>query len=113
VLPFRSESHRAKLDRVVSLAPRCIKLILVAAVTFGCKSRPVTERRWVSCTCEYVTDFDQPGHIVVEVCAEGQAEDPATSCARGSGVGAVTACTCSQASQTACDGREPCRLPGR
>jgi hypothetical protein len=76
----------------------------------GCKSRAAGERRWVACTCEYVTDFDQPGHIDVEVCSEASdPREPAASCARNLGVGAVTGCECSARPAKGCEARDGCR----
>ena len=55
----------------------------------GCKApHPAGERHWTSCSCEYVTDFDLPGHLAVEICIGSPPDDHAAeSCARGLGSG--------------------------
>jgi|SRR5215471_8190752 len=86
--------------------------LAIASFAVGCPSS-APERRWVTCTCEYVTDFDQPGHVDVDVCSEeSDPHSAAESCARGTGVGAVTACRCNAPAQGACGASASCRVPG-
>ncbi|HKQ70738.1 MAG TPA: hypothetical protein VJT73_15435 [Polyangiaceae bacterium] len=71
--------------------------------------RAAVERAWSACKCEYVTDFDQPGHVSVEVCSTGAERSPAAkSCAQSLGVGAVVDCACT-ASRGPCEERDRCR----
>jgi hypothetical protein len=77
----------------------------------GCHSN-VKERRWATCICDYVTDFDQPGHVTVEVCSDDP--DPratAEGCARGAGVGAITKCNCADRGAEPCVAGSLCRHP--
>jgi hypothetical protein len=82
----------------------------LALVLLGCKLRASDDRRWTPCTCAYVTDYDDPGKITVEVCADAR-EAPATaqSCAQNAGVGAVTECACRAPVGTRCGSRDVCR----
>jgi hypothetical protein len=77
---------------------------LVCLLWSGCRSRaPHQARHWQRCTCQYVTDFDGPGRVDVEICSAGDAPaGSAESCAQGLGVGAVSACQCA-------DGTSECR----
>lgn len=78
--------------------------LLLAVVAFaGCHRAPGAEGRWSRCTCEFVTDYDQPGRAIVEVCAAGDAARIAGPCAQGLGVGVVTTCAC-EAPAAACGG---------
>jgi hypothetical protein len=89
-------------------------LVAFVAMLDGCKSRePAPERRWSVCTCDYVTDMDQPGKIGFEVCGDpDQKKGVAQSCARGAGVGAVIECVCQAPSATPCRDRDTCRDVG-
>jgi hypothetical protein len=65
------------------------------------------------CTCEYMTDMDQPGKISFDVCgASDQRKGIAASCARGMGVGAVLGCACRAAGGASCSDRDTCRDVG-
>jgi hypothetical protein len=85
-------------------------LALLCALGWGCRSRsPQAVRHWQRCTCQYVTDFDGPGSIDVEVCSAGNMPAGAgESCAQGLGVGAVSACRCT-AGTSACGSADACR----
>jgi hypothetical protein len=77
--------------------------VALALALAGCHRAPGVEGRWSRCTCEYVTDYDQPGHAVVEVCvAGGDANRVAAPCAEGLGVGAVTKCVCEPPAEASC-----------
>ncbi len=84
------------------------------AMIEGCKSREqASQRHWSACTCDYVTDMDQPGKISFEVCGEpDQQKGVAQSCARGAGFGAVLECVCQAPSATPCLDRDTCRDVG-
>jgi hypothetical protein len=91
---------------------RCVSLVFVLNGGMACKSDQPSERRWVACRCEYITDFDHPGHVAVEVCTDQR--DPsarAVPCAQGQGVGVVSQCSCASTG-TACTNRDSCRLSG-
>jgi hypothetical protein len=90
-------------------------LALVFLVAQGCDScGPKQERTWSVCTCDYVTDMDDPGKVSFEVCGEpSRKSDVAKSCALASGVGAVLECACQSASGAACRDRDRCRDVGR
>ncbi|HEX9295430.1 MAG TPA: hypothetical protein VF881_06330 [Polyangiaceae bacterium] len=94
------------------MVPPRTSALLLALVVLGCKRGSAEERRWTPCSCAYVTDYDDPGKITVEVCAEPtQALSAAQSCAQGVGVGAVTECTCPLAVRSRCGERDTCRDP--
>jgi hypothetical protein len=83
----------------------------LVAFCLGCPSQPAAERRWTSCTCDYMTDRDQPGKVNVEVCgaAGPRLTDVAKSCALNSGVGVVIDCACEERATGACSDRDICR----
>jgi hypothetical protein len=86
--------------------------LLSMVVGSGCRSRPPqATRHWHSCACQYVTDFDGPGRIDVEVCSAGDAPaGAAESCAQGLGVGAALACRCAASPDSSpCQPVDVCR----
>jgi len=95
-------------------APAARFAVLFAAALLACH-RP-SGARWTSCHCAYVTDFDQPGRVDVEICAPAEdAPAVAGGCARDRGVGAVTECACDAArgAPAPCSPNEAvCRDPG-
>ncbi len=91
---------------------RTLALLLAIVPTLGCKLRATENRRWTPCTCAFVTDYDDPGKITVEVCAEPtQAPAAAQSCAQNAGVGAVTDCACRAPTGPRCGERDTCHDP--
>jgi hypothetical protein len=86
--------------------------LLSVIVGAGCRSKPPDgTRHWHGCTCQYVTDFDGPGRIDIEVCSAGDSPaGQAESCAQGLGVGAVSACRCATSPRNSpCRPEEACR----
>jgi hypothetical protein len=110
--PRALREHRRR-DTVSFMSPGTRSFLPVALAlvgTTGCPSRAPAERFWTPCSCEYVTDFDQPGHLAVEICSETRmVEEAALSCARNLGVGAVTSCSCPTSSQAKCESKDGCR----
>lgn len=53
-------------------------------------------RQVYACRCDYVTDMDVPGQLLVDVCAASQpkAEDEAVECSTAMGVGHAERCVC-------------------
>jgi hypothetical protein len=100
-------SDRRQMGRWAALS----YLIFSVHGVSGCKApHPAGERHWTSCSCEYVTDFDQPGHLAVEICIGSPPDDHAAeSCARGLGVGAITRCACAPSGPARCTDRDSCR----
>ena len=90
-----------------------VTLILVAfAGMTACKSDTSKgrARRWIACTCSYISDFDEPGRAPIDVCTEARdAEEVAASCVRNDGVGIPTSCTCEGVSKGPCEKSDRCR----
>jgi len=91
-------------------AMRTLPVLLLFVAVWGCRSQPsVSIRRWHRCTCQYVTDFDGPGRIDVDVCSAGNVPaGSAESCAQSLGVGAVSACRCAEG-DSLCQPGDVCR----
>jgi hypothetical protein len=67
-------------------------------------------RHWNRCTCSYISDFDEPGAALVEVCSAGQqADEIAATCVRNDGVGIPTRCQCETTPRGRCDKNDRCR----
>lgn len=70
-------------------------LLAIAALALGCRRPPEPTGRWTRCTCDYLTDFDQPGKVLVDACILREVpEAVAESCAGLTGVGHVSECRC-------------------
>jgi hypothetical protein len=91
---------------------RFLWIIVSLAVVFGlgCKSDKAGAGQWVSCTCPYLTDYDDVAKHALDVCVpEGKkAEQEAYHCATKLAHGPAEACRCGEP-QGPCDGLETCR----
>lgn len=75
---------------------------LALALLVGCGRG---EGRAHVCECSFLTDFDDPSHVVVEACAGSavEANDVARSCAQSGAPAPVERCTCAPSpSNSAC-----------
>lgn len=89
-------------------------LALGLLVIAACERKAEPAGRLASCTCDYLTDRDEPGHIEVELCAPPRdIDEMARSCAQGLGVGSVSQCRCEGIGDRACSKVGECReAPG-
>jgi hypothetical protein len=99
--PLRRGASRAGLLALVALGA-------VAA----CKSESAGRgtRQWLRCACTYISDFDEPGAVSIDICSDGHGvEDVASACVRNDGVGVPTSCHCDAARRGPCERSERCR----
>lgn len=89
-----------------------LSLVLIAVVLgFGCKkSESAKPGQWVSCTCPYLTDYDDVAKHSLEVCVPDgtKAEEAAYGCASKLTHGPAEPCTCGQPTGP-CEGVEACK----
>ncbi len=81
-------------------------LLLVAS----CSRSQASQGKWTSCSCPYLTDFDDRATHNVEVCSPSPEKAPALAvqCAERLAHGHVDACTCA-APTTDCVSTDPCK----
>jgi hypothetical protein len=87
-------------------------VLLSSGVLDACRTDPSSGevRRWIRCTCSYVSDFDEPGAAPIDVCSDGRGvEEIASTCVRNDGVGIPTGCRCESGSLGPCTNRDRCR----
>ena len=86
---------RSRVLGALAVHPRAVTfgvLCLALSCARGAEPLPLQQQQ---CSCAYVTDFDAPGHVDIQVCAaKADLEAVAQSCATSSGVGAVSGCQC-------------------
>jgi len=76
----------------------------------ACDRGGATTGRLASCTCEYLTDRDEPGRIDIELCAPPRdIDEAARSCAQGLGIGVVNQCRCAGGGDRSCEKVGECR----
>lgn len=88
-----------------------VLLLLLLSGWAGCKrDQPQQQGKWASCTCPYLTDYDQVATHNLEVCVpEGvKPEQAAYNCAGKLTHGPAEPCTCKEPSG-ACDGKMTCK----
>ena len=80
------------------------------ASMIGCGRDTPRDGHWVTCTCPYLTDFDQVAHHSVDVCVapNESALEVGKNCAARVAHGPTESCTCNPPRES-CDGKEPCR----
>jgi hypothetical protein len=74
-----------------------VTLLLVALLLAGCKrAEPPRQGRMVSCTCTYLTDFDDTARIDVDVCVPDNLDHKkeAAHCALQSAHNHLDECSC-------------------
>jgi hypothetical protein len=86
----------------------------LAAVILGLSScddsSPSSERHWRSCSCTYVSDFDDQSSAPIEVCGdEKRSEEVAAVCIRNDGVGVPAGCRCDPRPIGICSKSDRCR----
>ncbi|HEY4119782.1 MAG TPA: hypothetical protein VGM56_18065 [Byssovorax sp.] len=75
--------------------------LALAALTAACERRGQP----YACTCELITDFDDPSHASVEICSptRERAASFAKGCAQSGAPAKVEACACEPLDAGACD----------
>lgn len=92
---------------------RAAVLLIATLLPFaiGCKkSEPPKPGAWVTCTCPYLTDYDDVAKHSLEVCVPqgGKPEKAAFECASKLTHGPAEACTCGEP-KGPCDTASPCK----
>jgi hypothetical protein len=93
--------------------PALLLLSCLATALCACPRSRREPGRWVTCSCSWLTDFDDRASHKVEVCvpAGRTAETAAAECASRHVPGHFESCAC-EPPRAVCDGAEPCRAAG-
>ena len=85
---------------------RVARVLLVALALSGCRRAPPSPRPGTrtTCTCTYLTDFDDTAEVIVDVCVENGKKtfDEASFCAVHSAHNHIDKCDCRPPGE-ACD----------